>query len=36
MALVIDLRRVMKDPVEDGRGDHWVAEDLVLLTKGVV
>src|SRR4030043_1214653 len=36
VAFDVDRRRVMKDPVEDSRGDHRVPEDLVPLTEAPV
>jgi len=36
VALDVDRRRVVKDPVQDGRGDHRIAEDLVPLAEAAV
>ena len=36
VAFDVDRRRVMEDPVEDGRGDHRVPKDLVPLTEAPV
>ncbi len=36
VALDVDCRRVMEDPIEDGGGDHRVPEDLVPLAEASV
>ena len=36
VALDVDRRQVLKDPIQDGRGDHRVAEDLDLLADAAV
>jgi hypothetical protein len=36
VSLDVDRRRVVKDPVQDGRGDDRVAEDLVPLAEASV
>ncbi len=36
MALDVDYPRVMKAPVQDGRGDHGVAEKLMPVDEALV
>jgi len=36
VALDVDRRRVMENPIKDRRGDYWVPEDLVPLVEAAV